>query len=178
MRHVAHAGDTPAAKTGKRASANGGGGVPCKLPESDAEAPEILSNYYPGYQASWEVSRAQAGPAGILVDYTGGRIGDSFGAGTPTSRAQQFLAQIEPVLPGITGEFNGRAAVDYWPAYPWTRGSYSYYRRGQYTRFGGAEEQVSGLASSPASTRPRTTRATSKARSSAADAPRPRSSRH
>jgi hypothetical protein len=26
-------------------------------------------------------------------------IGDSFGAGTPTSRAQQFLAQIKPMLP-------------------------------------------------------------------------------
>jgi monoamine oxidase len=96
-----------------------------------------------GYQATWEVSRAQPGTAGILVDYTGGRIGDSFGAGTPTTRAQQFLAQIEPVLPGISGEFNERATVDYWAAYPWTRGSYSYYRRGQYTRFGGAEEQAS-----------------------------------
>jgi monoamine oxidase len=97
-----------------------------------------------GYQATWEVSRAQPGTAGILVDYTGGKIGDSFGSGTPSSRAQQFLSQIEPVLPGITGQFNNRATVDYWAAYPWTRGSYSYYRRGQYTRFGGAEEQISG----------------------------------
>jgi monoamine oxidase len=34
--------------------------------------------------------------------------------------------------------------VDYWAAYPWTRGSYSYYKVGQYTAFGGAEEEVSG----------------------------------
>jgi monoamine oxidase len=97
-----------------------------------------------GYQATWEVSRAQPGTAGILVDYTGGRIGDSFGSGTPSSRAQQFLAQLEPVLPGVSAQWDGRATVDYWPAYPWTRGSYSYYKPGQYTRFGGAEEQVSG----------------------------------
>jgi monoamine oxidase len=97
-----------------------------------------------GYQATWEVSRAQPGTAGILVDYTGGRIGDSFGSGTPSTRARQFLAQLEPVLPGVTAQWDGHATVDYWAAYPWTRGSYSYYKPGQYTAFGGAEEQVSG----------------------------------
>jgi monoamine oxidase len=97
-----------------------------------------------GYQATWEVSRAQPGRAGILVDYTGGRIADSFGSGTPSSRAQEFLAQLEPVLPGVSSQWDGRATLDYWPAYPWTLGSYSYYKPGQYTAFGGAEEQVSG----------------------------------
>jgi monoamine oxidase len=97
-----------------------------------------------GYQATWEVSRAQPGTPGILVDYTGGRIGDSFRAGTPDSRAQQFLAQLEPVLPGIADRWNGTATVDYWAGYPWTLGSYSYYKPGQYTRFGGAEGEVSG----------------------------------
>ena len=97
-----------------------------------------------GYQATWEVSRAQPGTAGILVDYTGGKIGDSFGSGTAGSRAQRFLGQIEPVLPGVTKQWDGRATVDHWAAYPWTLGSYSYYRPGQYTRFGGAEPEASG----------------------------------
>jgi monoamine oxidase len=97
-----------------------------------------------GYQATWEVSRAQPGPAGILVDYTGGRIGDSFGTGTPDSRAQEFLAQLEPVLPGIGDAWNGKATIDYWAGHPWTLGSYSYYKPGQYTGFGGAEEELSG----------------------------------
>ncbi len=69
-----------------------------------------------GYQSSWEVSRAQPGTAGILVDYTGGEVGASFGSGTPTSRAQQFLAQVEPVLPGLSSVWNGRATVDFWAA--------------------------------------------------------------
>jgi monoamine oxidase len=73
-----------------------------------------------GYQNTWEVSRAQPGGKGILVDYTGGTIGASFGSGTPTSRAQQFLAQIEPVLPGISPHWNGVATVDYWTGYQWT----------------------------------------------------------
>jgi monoamine oxidase len=99
-----------------------------------------------GYQATWEVSRAQPGTPGILVDYTGGKIGDSFGPenGTATDRAKRFLKQIEPVLPGITKQFDGNATVDYWATYPWTLGSYSYYKPGQYTRFGGAEPEISG----------------------------------
>jgi monoamine oxidase len=97
-----------------------------------------------GYQNTWEVTRAQPGKSGILVDYTGGTVGASFGSGTPTSRAQQFLKQIEPVLPGITPKFNGRATVDYWTGYPWTKGSYSYWKVGQYQAFSGAERERSG----------------------------------
>jgi monoamine oxidase len=97
-----------------------------------------------GYQNTWEVTRAQSGRSGILVDYTGGTIGASFGSGTPVSRAQQFLTQIEPVLPGISAKFNGRATIDFWTAYPWTKGSYSYWKVGQYQAFAGAEGERSG----------------------------------
>jgi monoamine oxidase len=97
-----------------------------------------------GYQNTWEVTRAQAGTAGILVDYTGGTIGASFGSGTASSRAKQFLAQLEPVLPGITKRWNGRATIDYWPGYEWTRGSYAYWKVGQYTRFAGVESERQG----------------------------------
>ena len=92
-----------------------------------------------GLQNTWEVTRGQAGSAGILVDYTGGNIGNSFGVGTPAARAQQFLAQIEPILPGLSTAWNGRATIDYWPANPFSRGSYPYYRVGQYLRFAGIE---------------------------------------
>ncbi len=97
-----------------------------------------------GYQNTWEVTRAQPGQSGILVDYTGGTIGASFGSGTPKSRAQQFLAQIEPVLPGVSSVWNGRATVDFWAGYPWTKGSYSYWKVGQYTKFAGIEKKQQG----------------------------------
>jgi monoamine oxidase len=94
-----------------------------------------------GYQNTWEVTRTQPGKPGILVDYTGGTIGASFGSGTPDSRAQQFLAQLEPVLPGITSRYiPGKATIDFWTAYPWTRGSYSFWKVGQYTGFSGVEK--------------------------------------
>ncbi|HKY89203.1 MAG TPA: NAD(P)/FAD-dependent oxidoreductase, partial [Candidatus Limnocylindrales bacterium] len=94
-----------------------------------------------GYQSTWEVTRGQPGKSGILVDYTGGNFGASFGRGTPDARAKQFLAQIEPVLPGISGKYNGKATIDFWTAYPWTRGSYSFWKVGQYTGFSGVEKE-------------------------------------
>ena len=97
-----------------------------------------------GYQSTWEVTRAQAGDPGILVDYTGGTIGDSFGPGTATPYAVQFLSQIEPVLPGLTDHWNGLATLDSWPDYEWTRGSYSYWKVGQYTKFAGIERKRQG----------------------------------
>lgn len=97
-----------------------------------------------GYQASWEVSRAQPGRSGLLVDYTGGDVARSFKSGTPAFHAQRFLSRIEPVLPGLASQWNGRATLDYWPGNPFSRGSYSYWRVGQYTRFAGAEREQSG----------------------------------
>jgi monoamine oxidase len=97
-----------------------------------------------GYQNTWEVTRAQPGKSGILVDYTGGTIGASFGSGTAATRAKQFLAQLEPVLPGATKAWNGRATVDYWLGNPWTKGSYSCWKVGQYQRFAGMEARRQG----------------------------------
>jgi monoamine oxidase len=97
-----------------------------------------------GYQNTWDVTRAQPGETGILVNYTGGDIGASFDKGTPESRAKQFLMQLEPVLPGITAEWNGLATLDYWTGYRWTLGSYSYWKVGQYTKFVGIEREKEG----------------------------------
>ena len=101
-----------------------------------------------GYQCTWENTRAQAGATGILVDFTGGTIGASFSGDRTNQKvvdayARTFLSQIEPVFPGLTAEWNGRATLDN-PFYnPYLRGSYSYYRVGQYTLFGGAEGEAS-----------------------------------
>jgi monoamine oxidase len=60
------------------------------------------------------------------------------------ARAQQFAAQIEPLLPGISDRLNGRATLDFWPASAYTRGSYSFWKVGQYTAFAGVERERSG----------------------------------
>lgn len=99
-----------------------------------------------GYQATWEVTRGQAGNSGILVNYTGGNYGNTFGSGTPAQRAQQFLQQINPVMPGIGSAWNGLATVDHWAGNPLARGSYGCWLVGQYTRFVGVEREQEGNA--------------------------------
>lgn len=96
-----------------------------------------------GYQATWEVTRAQPGRAGILVDYTGGAVARAFEKGKLADHAGRFLGQLEPVLPGITAQWNGRAVAEVWSANPLVRGGYSYWRVGQYQRFAGVEGERS-----------------------------------
>ena len=43
-----------------------------------------------GYQATWEVTRAQTGTAGILVDYTGGTVANSQSGRLPAALAWNF----------------------------------------------------------------------------------------
>ena len=97
-----------------------------------------------GYQTTWDVTRGQAGSNGVLVDYTGGTIGADFGSLTLAQYAQRFPGQIEPVLPGLTAKWNGRVLLDFWKTYPWTLGSYSYWKVGQYTGFSGVEKEAVG----------------------------------
>jgi monoamine oxidase len=94
-----------------------------------------------GYQATWDVTRSQPGSAGILVNYTGGAAADAFATGTPEEHAADFLTQIEPVLPGLSSQWNGLATVDWWAGNPYSLGSYSYWKVGQYTRFAGIERE-------------------------------------
>jgi len=97
-----------------------------------------------GYQCTWEVTRGQPGQSGILVNYTGGDIALAMNQGTVEEKAQLFLGQIEPLLPGLAAQWNGKAALEYWPGNPWTQGSYSYWRTGQYTGFAGIEQEPEG----------------------------------
>lgn len=92
-----------------------------------------------GYQNTWEATRGQAGRAGVLVNFTGGTTGLAYGSGTLAQRNRAVLSQLEPVLDGATRQFNGLSQLDHWPGNPWSRGSYAYWKVGQYTRFAGIE---------------------------------------
>ncbi len=98
-----------------------------------------------GYQAGWDVTRGQAGSTGILVDYTGGGVPLASFNGNPNDPAvvhqfaTTYLSQIEPVFPGISSLWNGRATLSVPRIDPNLLGSYSYWKVGQYTLFSGYE---------------------------------------
>jgi monoamine oxidase len=99
-----------------------------------------------GYQNTWDVTRGQDGPTGILVDYTGGGVPLASFSGNPNDPqvvagfARTFLKQLEPVFPGITKLWNGKATLDVPLTNPFLLGSYSYWKVGQYTGFSGYEK--------------------------------------
>ena len=53
--------------------------------------------------------------------------------------AQRFLKQLEPVFPGITKQWNGRATLSTPMIDPNLNCSYSYWKVGQYVGFSGWE---------------------------------------
>jgi monoamine oxidase len=97
-----------------------------------------------GYQNTWEVTRAQQGREGILVDYTGGLVGDTFASGSVDQHAALFFDQIAPVIPGLRAAWNGLGTIDHWPSQPLARGSYSFWKVRQYTSFAGIEGRPEG----------------------------------
>lgn len=89
-----------------------------------------------GYQNTWDVSRAQPGTPGILVDFLGGDVARSFTPGHAfgsaddpviSGYARRFLGQIEPVYPGLSALWNGKALLSTWYLNPYSYGSYSYW---------------------------------------------------
>lgn len=100
-----------------------------------------------GYQNTFEVSRAQKGKLGILVNFTGGKTAAEQCASTDAELekiTKEFLKKLEPVLPDSKKNWNGLSTIDNWLSNPWTKGSYSFWKVGQYTKFAGIEREREG----------------------------------
>ncbi len=110
-----------------------------------------------GYQESWPVTTGQPGTTGILNNFTGGDVSRLLNPSAPfsdtsqpgaagayvTSAAQTFLRQIEPVYPGMTAKWTGKAQLSVWHVNPYSLGSYSYYPPGYCEQFCTAERLAS-----------------------------------
>jgi monoamine oxidase len=106
------------------------------------------------FQSGWDVTRGQAGSSGIFVEYPGANVSKSLAQSNPyttnatnpavTTAAQQLLAQLEPIFPGITAQWNGKAMLSTPATDPNFLCSYSYWKPGQYTGFSGYEGMRQG----------------------------------
>lgn len=87
-----------------------------------------------GLQTTWETSRQQAGAAGILTNFTGGRHGLAIGEGTPKFQADRAAAQLDAVFAGAAAaRGTAREARFHWPTHPWTQGSYACFAPGDWS---------------------------------------------
>ena len=83
------------------------------------------------------------GSSGILVNYTGGTFGASFGTGTSRRGRASSSASSSPCS-RVRPRVERPCHVDFWTGNKWTNGSYSYWKPGQYTEFAGVEGERSG----------------------------------
>ena len=106
------------------------------------------------FQSGWDVTRGQAGAAGIFVEYPGANVARSMAQSNPyttsatnsqvTKFAQKLLTQMEPIFPGISRQWNGKAMLSTPFTDPNFLCSYSYWKPGQYTGFSGYEKKRQG----------------------------------
>jgi monoamine oxidase len=103
-----------------------------------------------GFQELWHATGGQPGATGIVVDYTGGDTSRSLNptkawsdTGDPNPAASTyvrnaalaFLAQVEPVFPGMTARWTGKASLAAWHVSPYQHGAYSYWTPGYLHRY-------------------------------------------
>lgn len=98
-------------------------------------------------QTTWETSRMQAGAAGILTNFVGGRHGVEIGTGTAKEQADAAARELDAIYAGISAARAGSREVRFhWPTHPWALGSYACFTPGQWTTLRGAiGERVGNL---------------------------------
>jgi monoamine oxidase len=82
------------------------------------------------YQCTWECSRKQPGPAGILVNFLGGKTAVK---ATPDTRFATTLKELDKVFPGAETAYLGKQVMMHWPTQKFVLGSYSCPLVGQVT---------------------------------------------
>jgi monoamine oxidase len=107
-----------------------------------------------GLQSGWDVTRAQDGSTGIIVDYSGGNVSAALKPPAPYSHsgdntqiatyAKATLGRLETIFPGITPLWNGRASLSTPFLDPNLNLAYSYWKPGQYVGFSGWEGLAQG----------------------------------
>jgi monoamine oxidase len=91
-------------------------------------------------QTGWDSSQLQPATNGSYTVFQGG----SAGLALSLAQAPDFLQQLNTIWPGTATAYTGTAKLMYWPANPYSLGSYACWRVGQVTSIKGAEYKAVG----------------------------------
>lgn len=95
---------------------------------------------------TWESSRCTDTKTGTITSFSGGNIGVRIGRYKPGEAASEITKQLDIIYPGVKNLSLNKAIVSNWIDRPYSRGSYSCYLVGQWTKFAGVEgERVGNL---------------------------------
>ena len=100
---------------------------------ADSGLPELSNgSFYTdlGFQALWEMSRAQPGEAGIITNFLGGKAG----LAEDNAALEIFRTGLAKMSPKMAESLDPPAVASFfWARYPYTLGSYASAKPGQYT---------------------------------------------
>lgn len=94
-------------------------------------------------QTGWDSSRMQGAGASFSF-FVGGETGASFADADPASLARRYVQEADALFPGFSNAYTGAFDATDWCVNPLSRGSYSYYRPGQWTTIAGWEGEPCG----------------------------------
>src|SRR5206468_8311221 len=84
---------------------------------------------------AWDNARNRPGSAAGLSIFAGGSHGVAMGTGSTADHVTRFAPLLAQAVPALAGQFSGPTARFHWPSHPFSLGSYSCYRPGQWTAF-------------------------------------------
>lgn len=93
---------------------------------------------------TWDNSQLQPGNDGGLTVFLGGDDGANLVHGDVSVQASVYLNKLNQIYPGVRNDYNGKAFRFTWPQFPFTKGSYSAWKVGQYTSIAGSEIETVG----------------------------------
>lgn len=91
-------------------------------------------------QTGWDSSQLQPTTQGSYTIFQGGNQGLALSL----TQAPTFLQQLNSIWPGTAAAYTGTSKLMYWPANPYSLGSYACWRVGQVTTIKGAEYKAVG----------------------------------
>ncbi|WP_373541933.1 flavin monoamine oxidase family protein [Chamaesiphon sp.] len=95
---------------------------------------------------TWDSSRCTDTKTGTITSFSGGNLGVRIGRSKPSQVASKIINQLDIIYPGIQNLSLNQSIVTNWIDRPYSRGSYSCYLVGQWTKFAGVEgERVGNL---------------------------------
>ncbi|WP_310413232.1 NAD(P)/FAD-dependent oxidoreductase [Chamaesiphon sp. OTE_8_metabat_110] len=95
---------------------------------------------------TWESSRYTDTKTGMITSFSGGTLGLRICRSKPAEVASKVTNQLDLIYPGVKNLSLDRSIVSNWIDRPYSRGSYSCYLVGQWTKFAGVEgERVGNL---------------------------------
>jgi monoamine oxidase len=102
-------------------------------------------------QNCWETGWTTASDShAVITNFTGGALGAAQDPAKLQEQTNAFLADFDTVVPGVAAKAtrdakgNVLASMMAWPKNPWSKGSYTCYRPGQFTSIAGNEGKPVG----------------------------------